>query len=230
MKAKFPGFEENKKGFTGIPDQFFSELLPAISDINELKLVIYLLWSAYKQGDFGTAFTLDSLKADEKMIGGLIEKDKSSSALETSLECAVDDHILIKVSDSDGMEYFFINSPRGRQAAERFTNKGENAALQVSGADLGMIKPNLFQLYVENIGPLTPLIADMLREAQITYPFEWISEALEIAVQNNVRRWKYIETILTRWQEEGRDGTNQRNTEEDYRRYLKGRYGSFGEH
>ncbi len=47
--------EESKKGFTGIPDQFFSDLLPAIADINELKLVIYILWSVYKQGDFGVA-------------------------------------------------------------------------------------------------------------------------------------------------------------------------------
>jgi len=39
MKANFSGFQENKRHFTGIPDQFFGELLPVIKDINELKLV-----------------------------------------------------------------------------------------------------------------------------------------------------------------------------------------------
>jgi DnaD/phage-associated family protein len=95
---------------------------------------------------------------------------------------------------------------------------------------LDIIKPNIFRLYEENIGPLTPLIADSLRDAQQTYPEEWINEAIQIAVGNNVRRWNYIERILSRWQEEGRDGTDRRNTQEDYKRYLKGEYGEFGRH
>ena len=93
-----------------------------------------------------------------------------------------------------------------------------------------VIKPNIFKLYEENIGPLTPLIADALRDAEESYPEEWIEEAIRIAVANNVRRWNYIDRILTRWQEEGRDGTDRRNNQEDYRRYLKGEYGEFGSH
>jgi len=35
-------------------------------------------------------------------------------------------------------------------------------------------RPNIFKLYEENIGPLTPLIADALKDAEKTYPPEWV--------------------------------------------------------
>jgi DNA replication protein len=59
-------------------------------------------------------------------------------------------------------------------------------------------------LYEENIGPLTPIIADTLKEAEELYEAEWISDAIEAAVKNNKRSWKYVEAILKRWKEEGR--------------------------
>ena len=231
MDKPFAGFEERKKGFTGIPDQFFSELLPGISDINELKVIIYLLWSVKKQGDFGVAFTIDGLLADKKMVAGLSGAGENpQQVLGCAIDNAIKDGILVQIVNPDGENFYFINSPRGRDAAELIKKGQETGAPPAGGASLDLAQPNIFQLYEENIGPLSPLAADMLRDAQKTYPAEWIRDAIEIAVQNNVRRWKYIETILTRWQEEGRDGTNPRDNQEDYRRYLKGKYGQFGEH
>ncbi len=232
MKDKFSGFQENKKHFTGIPDQFFGELLPAIKDINELKLVFYLLWSAYAQGDYGVSFMVKDILLDEHFLKGLELFDNDErSVLASLLEKLVQDNILVKVDNEPTEESgFFINSPRGRAAADRARS---GSLFQTQGqpkATLDIIKPNIFRLYEENIGPLTPLIADSLRDAEETYPEEWIEEAIQIAVANNVRRWNYIDRILTRWQEEGRDGTDRRNTQEDYRRYLKGEYGKIGRH
>ena len=60
-------------------------------------------------------------------------------------------------------------------------------------------RPNVFKLYEENIGPLTPMIADALKDAETIYSIEWIAEAIELAVKNNKRNWKYSEAILKRW-------------------------------
>ena len=232
MTIIFSGFQENKKRFTGIPDQFFGELLPAIKDINELKLVFYMLWSAYTQGDYGVAFTLRDILLDEHFLQGLAISDKDvKSLVATLLEKLVRDNILVKVGNESTEETgFFINSPRGRAAADLMQSGSLFHTQGQPKATLDIIKPNIFRLYEENIGPLTPLIAETLRDAQESYPEEWIEEAIQIAVANNVRRWNYIDRILTRWQEEGRDGTDRRNTQEDYRRYLKGEYGEFGSH
>ena len=230
IKANFSGFQENKKHFTGIPDQFFGELLPVIKDINELKLVFYLLWSAYTQGDYGVPFNVQDIVLDENFVKGLeISNDGTEPLLTKLLEKLVQDKILVKVITADDSSYF-INSPRGRAAAELALSGSLFMAENQPRATLDIIKPNIFRLYEENIGPLTPLIADSLRDAEDTYPEEWIEEAIQIAVANNVRRWNYIDRILSRWQEEGRDGTDRRNTQEDYRRYLKGEYGEFGSH
>ncbi len=230
MKEYFSGFQENKKQFTGIPAQFFSELLPAIKDINELKLVFYLLWSAYTQGDYGVPFNIWDITLDENFLRGLDAPNGEMEPLLTKLfEKLVQDKILVKVLSSDESRYF-INSPRGRAAAELALSGSLFTDENQPRVTLDIIRPNIFRLYEENIGPLTPLIADSLRDAEITYPEEWIEEAIQIAVANNVRRWNYIYRILSRWQEEGRDGTDRRHTQEDYRRYLKGEYGEFGSH
>jgi DNA replication protein DnaD len=75
------------------------------------------------------------------------------------------------------------------------------------------------------------MIADKLGEAEDTYPAHWIEDAVRIAVENNARRWSYVEAILKRWQEGGRDErTDRRDTEKDRRRYVEGEFSEFIEH
>jgi DNA replication protein len=65
-------------------------------------------------------------------------------------------------------------------------------------------RPNIFVLYEQNIGLLTPMIANQLEDAADQYPAHWIEDAFNEAVQRNKRNWKYISAILRRWQTEGR--------------------------
>jgi DNA replication protein len=65
-------------------------------------------------------------------------------------------------------------------------------------------RPNIFVLYEQNIGLLSPLIADHLKDAADLYPQEWIEAAFREAVQHNKRNWSYISAILRRWETEGR--------------------------
>lgn len=232
MNGTFQGFQESKKRFSALPDQFFSELLPAIDDLNELKISVYLLWNAYTQGDFGTAFRLADVLLDQRFLDGLQNEGMEIEAcVAQAMEKAVARGSLIEAADpQNGEALYFINSPRGRQAAALLSQSGEVPAQTDVKPTLEGIQPNIFQLYEENIGTLTPLIADALRDAQESCPEEWIAEAIQLAVKNNVRRWKYVESILTRWQEEGKDGANRRDAQEDHRRYIKGEYGEIGQH
>jgi DnaD/phage-associated family protein len=65
-------------------------------------------------------------------------------------------------------------------------------------------RPNIFTLYEQNIGLLTPLIAEDLKDAINHYPEEWIEAAFREALQHNKRKWSYISAILRRWETEGR--------------------------
>jgi DNA replication protein len=65
-------------------------------------------------------------------------------------------------------------------------------------------RPNIFVLYEQNIGLLSPLLADELKDAADQYPAEWIEAAFREAVEHNKRKWSYIRAILRRWETEGR--------------------------
>ena len=82
-------------------------------------------------------------------------------------------------------------------------------------------RPNIYSLYEANIGPLTPLIAEKLRAAEIDFPQPWIQDVFQIAVDYNKRSWAYCESILKRWQSQGKDSGRRKpkpaaQTEESY--------------
>ena len=81
-------------------------------------------------------------------------------------------------------------------------------------------KANIYELYEQNIGMLTPMIADQLKLDEAEYPPEWIVEAVNEAVQHNVRNWKYVSAILNNWKENGRGPNfNKSGSDvEDFRR------------
>jgi DnaD/phage-associated family protein len=88
--------------------------------------------------------------------------------------------------------------------------------------------PDIFTLYEQNIGMLTPMIAEELREAEKLYPLNWIKDAIKEAVALNKRSWRYIAAILERWSAEGRsDGTYRRDStkKEGPDKYIQGKYG-----
>jgi DnaD/phage-associated family protein len=64
---------------------------------------------------------------------------------------------------------------------------------------------SIYALYEENIGQLTPLVADELKEAEELYPQEWLRPAFETAAALNKRSWRYVARILERWAVEGPD-------------------------
>ena len=63
--------------------------------------------------------------------------------------------------------------------------------------------PTIFRLYEQNIGPLTPMIAQRLIKSLEIYPAEWVEGAFEEAVSYNRRNWRYISRILENWAADG---------------------------
>jgi DnaD/phage-associated family protein len=134
--------------------------------------------------------------------------------------------------DEREQSFYFLNTARGQAAVKAIADgKWQPSGDARYPIALGLEPPNIFRIYEENIGAITPMIADTLRDAEETYPARWIEEAIQIAVENNVRSWKYVEAILERWQKGNRDGRQiQGDTQEDRRRYIEGKYSDFIEH
>jgi DNA replication protein len=85
---------------------------------------------------------------------------------------------------------------------------GYNGRLDSARVQVQVERPNIFVLYEQNIGLLTPMIASQLEDAADQYPADWVEAAFSEAVQRNKRNWKYISAILRRWETEGRQAWN----------------------
>ncbi len=88
-------------------------------------------------------------------------------------------------------------------------------------------RPVEFIAYEQNIGMLTPVIADKILAAIKEYPELWIVKAIGIAAENNARSWRYVEVVLERWKAHGIDDSHSKDTRrsQDPDRYIKGKYG-----
>jgi DnaD/phage-associated family protein len=229
----FSGFPDGKLATTRLPNAFFSDLLPQIDHLAELKVTLYTFWALEQQASQPKYLTLADYLADELLLTSLdSDTAKAEEALLDAIERAVIRGTLLRVSAPGAAPvdvFLFLNSEQGRQAAEGLaagTWQPDRSALPT----LELSRPNIYRLYEQNIGPLTPLIADALRDAEHQYPPEWIADAIQIATERNARNWKYIQAILRSWKEKGRDESHQRDTEKDRRRYIKGEFGDVGEY
>ena len=121
--------------------------------------------------------------------------------LERGLERCVAAGALVSLrllGDGPPRELYFVNNPASRRAVAR-ARAGE--LVLVPGAVAEAIeresRPGIFRLYEENVGTITPLVAERLLWAADNFPTESIEAAFREAAELNRRNWRYIERILT---------------------------------
>jgi DNA replication protein len=229
MTETFDGFPPGKQRLIRLPALFFTDLLPLIDDADELKLTLYCFWVLeQREGRFRYLRRAD-LEAPECPLP---DDDPERLALALARAVRRGSLLVTVVEGVHGPEtIYFLNTPNGRTAIEliaqgHFIPGDADAPVEVLPEP-----PNIYRLYEENIGLLTPMIADELRDAAATFPADWIEEAIHIAVTRNARSWRYILAILTRWQEEGKDdgpgqghSINRQDSEASRNRFVSGKY------
>ncbi|MBN1260984.1 MAG: DnaD domain protein [Anaerolineae bacterium] len=223
----FSGFPEGKLALVSLPDLLFTELLPYIDDLDELKVTLLVLWRlAQRRAEVAPWITRAELLADPH-VGKALEGDLET-ALDRALSRAVVRGTLLRVTwkRADGRTELRLlaNGPRGRMTARALERGVEPTQAEA------VTRPNIFVLYEQNIGPLTALLSEELREAEESYPIAWIEDAFRESVLQNKRSWKYILAILERWQSEGRHEIDRRDSQTDGRRYIEGEYGDLIQH
>ncbi|HID51445.1 MAG TPA: DnaD domain protein [Anaerolineae bacterium] len=226
----FPGFPDGKLRLTVVPNLFFSDLLPIIDNLAELKVTLYAFWAlGQKEGRVRYLRLVDFLNDPEFVKGLGPTTEIATNNLLGGLERAVarGTFLHVNIESAEGkIDLYFLNTQKGRAAVDGIT-RGEWRPNPDEDEPITLLveRPNIFILYEQNIGPLTPLVADELRDAEQTYPPRWIEEAIQIAVENNVRKWRYVLGILERWHQEGKqDGIDRRDTQKGIRQQIPEEY------
>jgi len=216
--APFKGFAASLGGQeTSLPAAFIREALPLIDSLDELKVCLYFFHLTTAQKGSDAYLRLDDLIADVSAQ----EKQLSPERVAAALHLAVEHKILIEVSYTGHLLYL-LNTPRGRAIQRAISNGAWRPEGQAAPALEQAQRPNLFALYEQNIGPLTPILSQTLAEAEKEYPAEWLEDAITTAVKKNVRNWNYVEAILRSWKEQGRHEKDRRDHQENPRDYIEG--------
>lgn len=227
---RFTGFS-TRTGFTPIPNPFFSAVLPEIRDLSELKVTLYIFWALYRKKGYPKFVTYRELRGDQGLMSSIKGDGSAEEELHSGLEAAVSRGTILRLAlmrDGETEELYFLNVDQSRKAIVQI----ESGEIQLGG----MVRiepasteerPNIFALYEQHIGLLTPMIAEDLKEAEKLYPASWIEDAFRESVVLNKRSWRYISRILERWASQGKDyGTTRESSKEDIspKEYLK-KYG-----
>jgi DNA replication protein len=235
VSKSFSGFPE-KMEVTPVPTLFLTTLMPHIEDIAELKAVLHIFRLLSRRRGYPRFVTLTELVHDNILVKG-ISGDNTESAetvIRHALDIAVRHNILLHLKLGNGgnsEDIYFISTDAGKKSIDKI----QHGELILSG--LTPVKQeavqiaklsDIFSLYEQNIGILTPIIAEELQDAEKRYPADWIESAFKEAVTLNKRSWRYIAHILERWSVEGKDdGKIGRNIkkEKDPDKYIRGKYG-----
>ncbi len=201
---------QRKTDFISLPDSFFTQAIPKIQDLAELKIVLYVSYLILRKQERPYFVTYKELLSHE-LLATMGEK-----TLRQALNSAVEHGALLHstLNINGVLEDVYSLTADSHQPPARLPSPGGQAV-------------NIFALYEQNIGMITPLIVEELKEAEKLYPPQWIEEAFKEAVTLNKRSWKYIARILERWASEGKDsGEHRRRIKKiDPDKYIKGRYG-----
>lgn len=222
----FSGFPDGRQRTTPIFNLFFSDLLPIIDHLAELKVTLYAFWALGQKEGKVRYLRLTDFLSDTAFVKGLAPTTQlATDALLEGIERAVarGTFLHVNVESADGnIDLYFLNTEKGRAAVDGIT-RGEWRPSPDDEAPVSLLveRPNIFVLYEQNIGALTPMIVEELRDAEKTYPARWIEEAIKLAVENNVRRWRYVATILERWRQEGRqDAHGRRDSQRELQQQI----------
>ncbi len=206
--SDFQGFPGISKATT-IPNLFFTAVLPELETPAELLAFLWVSRITQERTPGERFVTEDEVWAYPGARGSFDRLGAGREGLTLALEALVRRRALLALSlaSADGEEQlYFVNNPASRRLIARARGGDlelRPAAIIQPTCDPGE-RPNIFRLYEEQIGTITPMVGDKLIEAEERYSPEWIAEAFREAAELNVRSWRYIERILIRWAEEGR--------------------------
>ncbi len=194
-------------GGPGLPRELFDDILPRIHDLAELKVVLVVMDLAQRRGSPGVWLSELLEPGSVRTIVESGSPEPAEDRLRRSLDRATANGFLFRVVVGDPASACYLPAT-GRNASllERLRG-GEAEATEALGipepAPVAVYRPNVYAVYERHIGPLTPLVAEQLRGAERAYPRAWIEEAMRQAVQYNRRNWRYVESILQRWEDTG---------------------------
>jgi DNA replication protein len=238
MRA-FPGFPD-RPATTRVPTLWLQAVLADAESLAELKVTLHVLRLLDAKRDYPRYVRMSELRADPatwaslRATGGLSPDDALAEGVRLAVARGVLLALPLAAEGTAADTYLFLNTPAHRQLVARLARGEVRLPHGAAPAAAPARRPTIYELYEQNIGLLTPLLVEELREAAETYPPDWLEEAFREAVAYNRRNWRYVRRILEKWAAQGRGergvAGGRPQAPRDPRRYLEGKYGHLVQH
>jgi len=197
--------------YTQVPNDFFE--MAADMGEAELKVILYIIRETFgyhretcevsiRRLALGAGLTpRNAYNGAEKAIErGLIEKIVSSTNTTTWRAVVARDTGRVRKG------YRTVSPHKGKVPVKEIKE-----TIKENNEDVDALR-KISRAYESEIGIITPMIADELREASTAYPLQWTLDAIHEAATQNKRGWKYVLGILTRWKAQGNQQDNKTTT------------------
>ena len=246
-EISFDGFDIPRSNYFKMPNVFI-EFLPDLKG-SEISCLIYILRHTWGYQEFGIKkrISINEFMKGRKKKGGerldrgtglsnrciidaLVSLEKRGIIevqYDTKDKARVKKYYSIKIrcEESSHHEESSYHAEESSHLAEEssYRTKKEtkgNKQIERKDNDSGLI----FKAYQDNIGLLTPILAEDIGDCIDEYPEGWIIEAIQIAVSANVRKWSYVKGVLHRWKNDGKHLDGEAKAEHDRRKYVEGKY------
>lgn len=203
-----------------VPAALLTEILPQVTEIAEAQVLLAVVRLACDAGNPERPVSYEAIIRDRplrralKVEGSPREPDHR---IELGLDLAIGRGVLISFATEQGSRrrsWVFLSTPATQALVASMVRGAVPPPTEIWDGDEPPAvipeRPTVFRLYEQNIGMLTPLVADQLMDALERYPSEWIEDAIGESVAYNRRSWKYIQRILEQWAVQGRGDQRER--------------------
>jgi DNA replication protein len=204
-----------------LPGSFLHRVLTQVEDLAELKAILYVAYVMEETGARSVPLERVLSTDGAQAVAHQRSPEPGRVRVQRALDRAVVNGHLLRLRVLGNTEETTEYLPATAENIDLIDRlqAGDASAASVLDIDplqtLELYRPNIFVLYERFLGPLTPLVAEQLRDAERLYPREWIEAAMEQAAGYNRRTWRYVEGILARWEVEGPPrGTGSRERQE----------------
>ena len=203
-----------------VPVAVLTEILPLVTDIAEAQVLLAVIRLATAAGAIDAPISHDALFGDRPLRRALKSGGsprEPDHRITLGMDLAIGRGTLLSFATEQGSRrrsWIVLATPASQAQVAAMTRGAVPPPTTLWDGDeapsVVAERPNAFRLYEQNIGMLTPLVADKVMDALERYPSDWIEDAIAEAVAYNKRSWRYIQGILENWAVQGRGDQRDR--------------------
>ena len=169
----FKGFPRSVR-YLPVPAPMFGPLLEQIKDASGFIITLRIIWMLQQKKGRLRYVSSEEVFGDKILANALGSKE----AIQNSINMVVKGGILLQIRRENASDAFMLNSESDREIASDIGSIYESNNQPADPWEIENTPPEIYSLYEQNIGILTPIMSEKLTEAEDKYPTGWIKDCL----------------------------------------------------